>query len=125
MIVHRRLFWLLVSIQLWLSYLVLRATTWPSYSYLIRVLAGLATAWFVISLFSRLIKNRFISRLIAVIAWVMAALYILGLLPETRESLDAVAINLGTARVSLLSLLQSGMLLAVLIWLAGIASQFL
>lgn len=124
-ILHKRLFWLLVSFQLWIAYLVLRATTWPSNSYLIRVLAGLATAWFVISLFSRLIKNRFISRLIAVVAWAMAALYILGLLPETRESLDAIAISLGNARVSLLSIVESIVLLSILIWFAGIASQFL
>ena len=124
-ILHRRLFWFLVSVQLWISYAVLRSITWPSYSYLIRVLAGLATTWFLISVLSRLIRNRFISRIIATAAWILAALYILGLLPETQAALDGIAVNLGTARVSLLSLLKSGLLLALLIWLASLASQFL
>jgi len=124
-IFHRRSYWLMVSIQLWLSYLVLRYATWPSNSYLIRILAGLVTTWFFISVFSRLIKNRFVSRTVAIMAWTLTALYIVGLLPEAREALDGVAVNLGTARLSLLTILQTVVLLAVLIWLAGVISQFL
>ena len=55
------------------SYAVLRSITWPSHSYMIRVMAGLATAWFVISVVSRIIKNRFIARVVATIAWAVTA----------------------------------------------------
>ncbi len=124
-ILHQRLFWLLASVQLWIAYGVLRSVTWPSNSYLIRVLAGLATTWFIISVLSRLIRNRFFSRLIAIFAWTVAALYILGLLPETQAALDSAAFNLGQTKVSALSVIKSGILLTLLVWVASTASQFL
>jgi len=125
LILQKRLFWFFVSIQLWIGYLVLQSITWPSNSYIIRIMTGLTTAWFIISFLSRLIKNRFVSRVIAAVAWVITALYILGLLPRAQAALDAAAFNLGETRVSALSILQSGALLAVLIWLALFASQFI
>lgn len=125
LILKNRLFWLLLSVQLWIGYLVLASVTWPSNSYIIRVMTGLATTWFVISFFSRLIKNRFISRLIALLAWAMAALYILGLLPRTQAALDSASFTMGGSRISALSILQSGALLITLIWLAMLASSFI
>jgi len=125
LIFKNRIFWLLLSVQLWIGYLALRTITWPSNSYIIRVMTGLATTWLVISFFSRLIKNRFISRLIAVIAWSVAALYILGLLPRAQEALDSAAFTMGGSRISALSILQSGALLIALIWLAMLASSFI
>lgn len=125
LILQRKFFWLFMSIQLWIGYLVLQMITWPSNSYIIRIMTGLATAWFVISVLSRLIKNRFIARVISTIAWGVTALYILGLLPRTQAALDSVGFSVGQTRVSLLSVLQSGMLLVALVWLALLASSFL
>ncbi|KAG1700405.1 Miniconductance mechanosensitive channel MscM [Nymphon striatum] len=125
LILKNRIFWLLLSVQLWIGYLVLRSITWPSNSYIIRVMTGLATTWFIISFFSRLIKNRFISRLIALVAWVFAALYILGLLPRARTALDSAAITMGGARISILSIIESGVLLVTFVWLAMLASSFI
>ena len=53
--------------------------TWPSRSYLLGVAASLATAWVVIALVAGLIRNQFVYRLVAVFAWTIAALNILGL----------------------------------------------
>ena len=125
LILKSRIVWLLLSVQLWIGYLVLSSITWPSNSYIIRVMTGLATAWFVISFFSRLIKNRFLSRLIATLAWAVAALYILGLLPRAQVVLDSAAFSVGSSRISALSVLQSGALLIIFIWLAMLASSFI
>jgi small-conductance mechanosensitive channel len=125
LIFKNRIFWLLLSIQLWIGYLILRSVTWPSNSYILRVMTGLATAWFIISFFSRLIKNRFISRVISTFAWGIAALYILGLLPRAQMVLDSAAFTMGGNRISALSIIQSGILLFALIWLAMIASTFI
>ncbi len=125
LILKNRIFWLLLSAQLWVGYLVLRSITWPSNSYIIRVMTGLATAWFIISFFSRLIKNRFISRLIAFVSWSIAALYILGLLPRAQSALDSTAVTFGGTRISALSILESGVLLVTFIWLAMLASSFI
>jgi small-conductance mechanosensitive channel len=125
LIFKNRLFWLLLSVQLWIGYMILTSVTWPSNSYIIRVMTGLATTWFVISFFSRLIKNRFISRLISIVAWIIAALYILGLLPRAQAALDSAAFTMGGSRISALSILQSGALLVTFIWLAMLASTFI
>ena len=125
LILQKRIFWLFLSAQLWIGYLVLKTITWPSNSYIIRVMTGLATTWFIISFFSRLIKNRFISRLIAIIAWGVAALYILGLLPRAQSALDTAGFTIGETRVSALLILESGVLLITLIWLAMLASSFI
>ena len=125
LILKNRLFWFLLSIQLWIGYLVLGTVTWPSNSYIIRIMTGLATAWVIISFFSRLIKNKFISRLISIVAWSVAALYILGLLPRAQSALDSAAFTMGDARISALSILQSGALLITFIWFAMLASSFI
>lgn len=125
LVFQRRFFWLFLSIQLWIGYITLQMITWPSNSYIIRTMTGLATAWFVISFFSRLIKNRFIARLVSTIAWGVAALYILGVLPRTQEALDSIGFSVGASRISVLSIIQSGVLLIAFIWLALLASSFL
>ena len=55
-------------------------------SYLLGVAISLATAWVVIALVAGLIRNRFVYRLVAVSAWTIAALSILGLLEPTMAS---------------------------------------
>jgi len=92
---------------------------------MIRVMAGLATTWLIISVISRLIKNRFISRMIAAFAWVIAALYITGLLTRTQTLLDSASFSIGEARFSILSIFQTAALLVFFIWLAMMFSQFI
>ncbi len=66
----------------------MEALTWPSRSYLLGVAASLATAWVVIALVAGLIRNQFFYRLVAVSAWAIAALSILGLLQPTMTALE-------------------------------------
>lgn len=117
-VLHRNFFWLLLSIQLWIGYGVLRMVTWPSHSYLTRVAAGLTATWFIITVLTKLIKNRFLSKLIAPVAWTISALYILGVLPKTIELLEYVAFDIGNAHISLLSIIKTIVMLGALIWLA-------
>ena len=123
--VQQRLFWFFLAIQLWLGFLILRGITWPSHSYLLRTFASLAITWFIISVASRLIRNKFISRLIALTAWTIVALYITGLLPKTQALLESTGFTLGGSRISLLGIFKSGLLLVVLIWLALFVSQLI
>ena len=53
-------------------------STWPSRSYLLEVAAKLALAWLLIRLFTALIRNAFIVRLVSLTAWAIAALSITG-----------------------------------------------
>jgi small-conductance mechanosensitive channel len=104
---------------------VMAEVTLPTRSYLIAVAAKLATAWIVIALTAGLIQNRFIYRVVAITAWTLAALSILGLLDPVSNVLDSVAINLGGVRLTPLLLLKTSILLLVTLWAASTASDFL
>ncbi len=103
----------------------MEAVTWPSRSYLLGVAASLATAWVIIALVAGLIQNRFVYRVVAVSAWTIAALSILGLLQPAMNALDAVGIFIGGLRVTPLLVVKTGVLLLLTLWAANTASDFL
>jgi small-conductance mechanosensitive channel len=123
-ILLRRIGWMLTSVGLWLTVIVLQASTWPSRSYLVVIAAQLATAWVVISIVSRLIRNRFLARAVAYAAWVVAALVITGLWDEAARLLDAAGFAVGTFRVSILFLLKAAFVVGLLLWLAVAVGNF-
>lgn len=96
----------------------------PSRSYLLGVSVSLATAWVVISILAALIRNHFVNRVVAISAWTIAALSILGLLKGATQWLDSVAVVFGGLRISLLLLIKTAGLLLLTLWAAGAASNF-
>jgi small-conductance mechanosensitive channel len=104
---------------------VMLASTWPSRSYLLEVSAKLAIAWLIIRLVTSVIRNEFFVRIISLAAWLVAALSIIGQLDPALDALDSVAIVLGGLRLTPLLLIKLGVLLAIALWLANIASKFL
>lgn len=116
--------WLVAFVVLsWGTVLLMREVTWPSHSYFISIAAMLASAWCGIWLVSRLIPNRSLRRVVSWVAWIWASVEILGLTEILRNVLDALAIETGTMRVSVYSLLVAVLTLAVLIGLAGFLSR--
>ena len=103
---------------------IMLASTWPSRSYLLAVAANLAFAWLIIRLVTSVIRNTFIIRLVAVSAWLVAALSILGQLGPVIDALDSVSVVLGGLRLTPLLLLKLGVLLIAALWLSNIASNF-
>jgi small-conductance mechanosensitive channel len=101
------------------------ALTLPSRSSLLGVATSLAVAWVVIHLIAGLIRNRFVFRVVALSAWTIAALSIVGLLGPLSEALDSVAIDLGGLRLSPLLVLKTLGLLLVALWAAIAISNFL
>ncbi len=97
----------------------------PSRSYLLGVSVSLATAWVVISILAALIRNHFVNRVVAISAWTIAALSILGLLHDTTHWLDSVAVVIGGLRISLLLLMKTAGLLLLTLWAAGATSNFI
>jgi len=124
-IILRRLKWIFFPLILWFALLVMRHATWPSRSYLIGLAASLATAWIAISIASRVIRSRFIARVVAVTAWSIAALAILGLLSDLVTALDAVGIDFQGFRLTPLLLIKAVTVLVVLVWLAVAAGRFI
>lgn len=104
--------------------IVMAHSTWPSRSYLLVVAAKLAVVWLIIRLFTSVIRNAFLVKLISVSAWFMAALSIIGQLDPAIEMLDSVSVVLGGLRLTPLLVIKLGLLLIIALWLTNVASNF-
>ncbi len=123
-LINRRL-WLLIFVVLsWGTvFLMQEFHRWPSHWYFIDLSATLATAWFLIAITTRLIRNRLIRRLIKWTAWVYVTLEILNLRITFTNALDAVALDIGGNRISALTVLTAVITLAILFGAAGFISK--
>jgi len=104
---------------------VMLSLTAPIRSYLLGVASSLATAWVAIALVAGLIRNPFVYRLVAVSAWTLAALSILGLLAPTMTALDSIGVAIGGLRVTPLLVIKTSVLLMLTLWAANSLSDFL
>ena len=107
----------------WISVLVASRAGWPHQ--LIQITVSLLTAWVVIRFASQLVRDPTLSKLIAITAWTVAALNILGLLDDTLVLLDGLALQLGELRISALTVIKGVLALAVLLWIATVLSGLL
>ncbi len=114
---------ILFVMLIWLTSGVMQETTWPSRSYLINIVATLATAWLTISIAGRLIRNRTIRKLTVWSAWIFVTLQILGLLGYFASILDAAAVEFGSFRISLLVVVQALLAIGALFACASVISK--
>jgi small-conductance mechanosensitive channel len=96
---------------------------WP-YN-VVRVAINLLAAWIVIWLASIAVRNPLWSRAIMVCAYAIAVLNILHLLAPTLNVLDSLSVAFGSLRISVLTVLRGMLSLAVLLWVAMLASGIL
>ncbi|MCO6186444.1 mechanosensitive ion channel domain-containing protein [Rhizobium sp. L1K21] len=115
----RRLEWLFFVLWLWAARgIVLYYTAWPSRVWLIGLALTLASVWFLVSVLTRIIRNRSIARFVAFVAWVYIALYMTGFDREVMRALDGAAITAGTFRISLYSTIKAVVVSVALVWVA-------
>lgn len=99
--------------------------------YLLRSASNLMGAWAAIRLVSSFISEPFWSRTVALIAWTLAALNILGWLDPTAIFLDGLGFSLGAdaegndRRISALTVIRAAIVLAVFYWVASFLSRLL
>jgi small-conductance mechanosensitive channel len=110
--------WLVV---LWFAVFAAEEAGWPNR--LVESGVSLLTAWVVIRFASGFIRDPGWARAVAVCAWSVAALNLLGLLSPTVGVLDSMALELGGIRLSVLGVLKAAFVLALMLWLAGLASR--
>ncbi len=101
---------------------ITRQVTSADRSHLVLIAVNLVAVWVVVSISSRFIRNRLVARVVAIGAWLVAALNILNLAQAATASLDAAAVNVGALRISLLLLLKAALVLTILFWLASAVS---
>jgi small-conductance mechanosensitive channel len=107
----------------WSLVFVMREITWPSRSYLIGLVAELATAWLLISIATRLMRNRSLRRIVRWGAWIFVTLNILNLTEFASTVLDEFAIDVGATRISALVILKVIVVLFALMAGARIVSN--
>jgi small-conductance mechanosensitive channel len=107
----------------WIAVLVAAAAGWPHR--VLEIAVSLLSAWIVIRYAAMLVSEPTWQRLLAIAAWSVAALNILGLLGPTVDLLDSLAVTLGGSRFSLLTVLKGMLALALLLWGAVSLSSLL
>ena len=122
--VLRRMRWIFFAVLLWVSVEAMQSLTWISRSYLIGIAAKLCTAWVIISIVSRLIRNRLMAKTIALIAWSVAALSILNVLPQTIAALDSFGIQLQDIKLTPLLVIESILTVSIMVRLATLIGRF-
>lgn len=111
-------FWLA---GLWIAVVLGSQFGWPHD--VARIAVNLLAAWLGIRLVADLVPSRALARLIAVVAWSLAALNIVHLLQPLSEMLDSVALTLSTVRISALTVIKGLLLLTLLLWTATFTSR--
>jgi small-conductance mechanosensitive channel len=120
-VTHKRLMGIFFVALIWLTVLVMREVTWPSRSYLLAIIAELATAWLFVILTTRLIRSAPLRAVVRYGAWIYVTLTILNLRDEAMRILDTIGFSFGEMRLSLLLVLQAAVLLSALV----LAARFL
>ena len=87
------------------------------------VVSSLLTAWIAISIITVFVANPLWSTIIAVSAWFVAALNILGLLDNTVALLNGASFSLGQLNISALTIVKGVIALGVLLWITALAGQ--
>jgi len=121
----RRLDWILIVVLLSIALVVVRSLTWPSRTYLISIALSLAFAWLAISVLSRIIRNRAVARMVAIVVWIYVAAFILGITDDAAAFLDSVGFSVGAVRITALLLIKAVVVLGVTLWLAVAIGSFL
>lgn len=99
------------------------ATTFPSRRYLLELGATIATAWLLVSLAVRLVRNPFLRRIVTWGLWIYVTLYYLGLIDEVSLFLDSLAIEFGDFRLSTLAVIKALVVTGLLFTVARLLAQ--
>ena len=93
-------------------------------SVLTRNVMKVMAAWIVIRLALEFVRNKIVRNIFAFCILIVAVLSIFNVLPQTMTALDAFGFNLGTFRLSALSVIKGALSLFVLLYIALFFSTF-
>lgn len=109
---------------LWVCVLVLKYITWPSNGFTLTIIASLTSAWLVIELASKIIRNRLLGKFVAYLVWFVAALQILHVMPDALAVLNKTSIEIGGFHSTVMSVLKGGLIFVAAIWLSLAVGKF-
>lgn len=85
----------------------------------------LAAAWLVLSVLTRLIRNRTLARGVAAIGWIYVAVQVLGIGTQVGAALDYTALSIGQVRISALLVIRAALVVTGVVWLALFVSHII
>jgi small-conductance mechanosensitive channel len=115
--------WIALLLALWFARAAFEAS--GHRTDLLRLAESLVLVWVLIRLSSMLVRDERWARAIAVLAWIIAALNIAGLVAPVMDLMDAMAVPVGNFRISVLLVLKGATALAIFIWIANALSRLL
>jgi small-conductance mechanosensitive channel len=122
-ILRNRLGLILFAALSWGTWIVMQEVTWPSRSYLVGLAATIGTAWMAVSFLARLIRNPVLRKIVTWGLWIYVTLFYLGIWDEAQVALDAIALEMGEVRLSVLNLLTALVVIGVLFTVARFVSS--
>ena len=131
LVIHKRLGGIVFVVLIWTVLFIMREFTWPSplsfhwpsRTYLLGIIATLATAWLVVRLATRLIHNPLMRQVVRYGAWIWVTVSILGITDETEKLLDSMSVDLGDTRLSVWLVVQAVFILGVFFFAARFLSR--
>jgi len=121
----RRLRWFVFVLLLAIASEVISLVAWPESNYLVRAAALLSGAWLAIAVVSHAIRSRKLGRMIAIVIWLLVAVRILDIGDDAVMILDAIGFDVGETRISIWIVLRTLTYLGIIMWLAGLAGNFI
>lgn len=114
-----KVIWPIISvILLWSAVVMFGIFELPNET--LRVTTVLLNLWIVIRLITANMKDGFVQGVLTILAWTIAALYILRLINPVSDALDSMALHVGDIRVSVLGVLTSAVVAAAALWIGRI-----
>jgi small-conductance mechanosensitive channel len=110
------------AVFLWLARGTANHFHWPHHG--IGIFLNLFVAWVIIRLLTADMKSRTLAKVISVIIWCVAALAIVHVLAPVLTLLRSIGLTVGDVSLTALSIIQGGLILVALFWLARKISEF-
>ena len=114
--INKRIMGIFFVILIWVTVWIMREVTWPSRSYMLGIIARLATAWLIVTFVTRFVHSPIMRTILRYGAWIYVTLSITSLTDEAATLLDSVGFDLGEGmRLSLLLVVQGFVLVSALL----------
>ena len=120
----RRLPVFVFCLLMWVSVTIIKQFTWPSHGFTLTIIGSLTTAWLVIDLAIKLVRNQLFAKTLGLIIWCVAALNILQVMPDAVEVLHKTSVEIGGFHSTVLEILKGGLIFLLVVWLAIYLGKF-
>lgn len=118
------LFPTIALISLFMISQIVTAQTTSLNPWLLNAIMKVLMAWIVIRALVQFIQNNFVRNILATTIWLVAALSTFGVLQQSIETLDAIAIDIGEFHLSLFVILKGAFYILVTVYFAMFLAGF-